>query len=49
MVHGIASKRKLKNGDIVTLDICACYKGYHGDSAWSYQIGEIDSEKHFTN
>ena len=45
VVHGIASKRKLKNGDIVTLDICACYKGYHGDSAWSYQIGEIDSEK----
>ena len=45
VVHGIAGKRKLKNGDIVTLDICACYKGYHGDSAWSYQIGEIDEEK----
>lgn len=45
VVHGIASSRKLENGDIVTLDICACYKGYHGDSAWSYQIGEIDDEK----
>ena len=45
VVHGIASSRKLENGDIVTLDICACYKGYHGDSAWSYQIGEIDNEK----
>ena len=45
VVHGIASSRKLENGDIVTLDICACYTGYHGDSAWSYQIGEIDDEK----
>lgn len=45
VVHGIASQRKLCNGDIVTLDICACYKGYHGDSAWTYSIGEISKEK----
>ena len=45
VVHGIAGSRKLKDGDIVTLDICACFKGYHGDSAWSYQIGAIDEEK----
>lgn len=45
VVHGIASSRKLMDGDIVTLDICACYKGYHGDSAWSYSIGKIDDEK----
>ena len=45
IVHGIAGKRKLQDGDIVTLDICACYKGYHGDSAWSYSIGEISEEK----
>ena len=45
VVHGIPGKRKLKNGDIVTLDICACYKGYHGDSAWSYAVGEISKEK----
>lgn len=44
VVHGIAGKRKLKNGDIVTLDICACYKGYHGDSAWSYAIGDVSSD-----
>lgn len=47
VVHGIASKRKLKDGDIVTLDICACYKGYHGDSAWSYAIGNVSEEKQF--
>lgn len=45
VVHGIASNRKLKEGDIVTLDICACFKGYHGDSAWTYAIGNISDEK----
>ena len=44
VVHGIPSSRKLKNGDIVTLDICACYKGYHGDSAWTYAVGEISDD-----
>lgn len=47
VVHGIASSRKLQDGDIVTLDICACYKGYHGDSAWSYKIGKVDEEKEY--
>lgn len=45
VVHGIPSNRKLKNGDIVKLDIGACYKGYHGDSAWSYPVGNISPEK----
>ena len=44
VVHGIPSKRKLQNGDILKLDIGACFEGYHGDSAWSYIIGET-SEK----
>lgn len=47
VVHGIASKRKLKDGDIVTLDICACYKGYHGDSAWSYAVGNVSKDKKY--
>lgn len=47
VVHGIASNRKLKDGDIVTLDICACYKGYHGDSAWTYAVGNISDEKKY--
>ena len=45
VVHGIPSNRKLKNGDIVSIDVCACYKGYHGDSAWTYPVGEIDDSK----
>ena len=31
----------------VTLDICACYKGYHGDSAWSYRVGTVSKEKEY--
>ena len=45
VVHGIPGMRRLKNGDIVKLDIGACYEGYHGDSAWSYSVGEAKSEK----
>ena len=47
VVHGIASDRKLQDGDIVTLDICACYKGYHGDSAWTYAVGNITDDKKY--
>ncbi len=46
VVHGIASDDViLKEGDIVTLDICTLYKGYHSDSAWSYPIGHINKQK----
>lgn len=45
VVHGIPSNCKLRNGDIVSIDICACYKGYHGDSAWTYPVGEISKAK----
>ncbi len=44
IVHGIPSNYKLKNGDIITVDIGACYKGYHGDSGWTYAVGEISDE-----
>ena len=47
VVHGIPSDRVLKEGDIITLDIGACYKGYHGDSAWTYPVGEISEEKKY--
>ncbi len=47
VVHGIPSNRKLKNGDIISIDIGACYKGYHGDSAWTYPVGTISEEKEY--
>lgn len=45
VVHGIGSKRRLKNGEIVTLDISMSYKGYHSDSAKTYPVGTISKEK----
>lgn len=44
VVHGIPDKRKLKDGDIISVDVGACYKGYHGDSAWTYAVGNISDE-----
>lgn len=41
VVHGIPKSRVLKDGDIVSIDIGAKYKGYHGDSAWTYAVGKI--------
>ncbi|MDU0206149.1 MULTISPECIES: type I methionyl aminopeptidase [Paenibacillus] len=41
LVHGIPGPRKLVEGDIISVDIGAQYKGYHGDSAWTYPVGEI--------
>lgn len=47
VVHGIPSKRRLKDGDIVSIDIGADYKGYHGDSAWSYPVGKLSDDKKY--
>ncbi|MBR3660709.1 MAG: type I methionyl aminopeptidase [Bacilli bacterium] len=44
VVHGIPSNYKLKNGDIISIDIGACFKGYHGDSAWTYAVGNISDD-----
>ncbi len=47
VVHGIPSNRKLKNGDIITIDVVIGYKGYQGDAAWTYAVGEIDDDKKY--
>ena len=45
VVHGIPSKKViLKEGDLVSLDIGVLYKGYHGDSAWTFPVGAISEE-----
>ena len=45
VVHGFPSKMQiLKEGDIIAIDIGACYKGYHGDSAWTYAVGQISDK-----
>lgn len=47
VVHGIPGNEILNEGDILSLDIGACYKGYHGDSAWTYPVGKISEEKEY--
>ena len=45
LVHGIPSKdRILKEGDIISIDIGVRYRGFIGDSAWSYAVGEISPQ-----
>ncbi len=44
LIHGIPNNYCLKNGDIISIDVGACYKGYHGDSAWTYKVGTISEE-----
>ncbi|MGV3486997.1 MAG: type I methionyl aminopeptidase [Tuberibacillus sp.] len=44
IVHGIPGSRKLKNGDLISIDIGACYNGYHSDSAWTYPVGQVTNE-----
>ena len=46
VVHGIPSNDIiLKKGDVVSIDVGATYKGFVGDSAWTYAVGEISEDK----
>lgn len=47
VVHGIPGKRKLKKGDIITIDMVIGYKGYQADAAWTYKVEEISKEKEY--
>lgn len=44
VIHGFPSNRKLKMGDIVSVDVGACYNGFHGDAARTFGVGEISKE-----
>ena len=44
IVHGIPSKRKLKDGDIVSLDLGAIWDGFYGDAARTFAVGAITNE-----
>ncbi|MCX6645729.1 MAG: type I methionyl aminopeptidase [bacterium] len=41
VVHGIPGDRKLKNGDLVSIDCGAKYKGYYSDAAFSFGVGNV--------
>ena len=44
VVHGFPSDYALKEGDIVSVDCGTIYKGFYGDSAYTFPVGEIDAE-----
>lgn len=44
VVHGIPSKYVLKDGDIVSVDCGTKYKGFYGDSAYTFAVGEVSTE-----
>ena len=44
LVHGIPRDRVLKEGDIVTMDLGATYRGYVGDAAITVPVGEVSDE-----
>jgi methionyl aminopeptidase len=44
LVHGIPGKRKLKEGDIVSVDCGTHFEGYVADSAYTAGVGEISSQ-----
>ena len=44
VIHGIPGSRVIREGDIVSIDVGAYYKGYHGDNAFTFTVGSIAPE-----
>jgi methionyl aminopeptidase len=44
VVHGIPGSRKLRTGDLVSIDVGVCWEGWHGDAARTYPVGDISEE-----
>jgi methionyl aminopeptidase len=44
VVHGFPTKNELKEGDIVSVDVGVFKNGFHGDSAYTFAVGEISDE-----
>ena len=44
VVHGIPGPKKLKEGDIVSVDCGVLYEGFYGDHAWTFPVGKISAK-----
>ena len=44
VVHGIPDGYVLQEGDIISVDCGTVYKGFYGDSAYTFPVGEVDEE-----
>ena len=47
VVHGIPTGRNLKEGDLISIDLGAIYKGWHTDAAWSVLVGSWKKQEKF--
>lgn len=45
VVHGIPGDRVIREGDIVSIDLCAYKNGFHGDGARTFLVGNVSEEK----
>ena len=41
VIHGVPGERRLKKGDIISIDIGVTYKRYHGDAARTHAVGKV--------
>lgn len=44
IIHGFPDHNPLKEGDIVSIDVGACYKGYNGDACRTFAVGKASAE-----
>jgi methionyl aminopeptidase len=44
VIHGVPGLRRLRTGDIVSIDIGVCFKRFHGDAARTHAVGKISAE-----
>ncbi len=44
VVHGLPTERPFEEGDIVSVDCGSLYKGYYGDHAYTFEVGEVKPE-----
>lgn len=46
VVHGIPKSYRIQEGDIVSVDCGACLNGWHGDYAYTFEVGDVDLDTH---
>lgn len=44
VVHGVPNEKPLENGDIISIDCGAFKNGFHGDHAYTFEVGEVSKE-----
>ena len=44
VVHGIPNEKPLENGDIISIDCGAFKNGFYGDHAYTFEVGEVNSD-----